>query len=88
MKSAVGPVRVLLAVVAGIVVFLATMGGTCDAVGGVPVWDRCTSWLGTPLVVDWPSGILDLAIPLAIGTGFGAAAWWMLGMLMVPKRDR
>lgn len=74
--------RVLLSAVTGIIGFLATTGGTCDDVGGVPTWDRCTSWLGTPLLVDWPSGIADVLIPLGIGLAIGASVWWLFGSLV------
>ena len=79
-------VRVLLTALVGTLAFLGTMGGTCDAVGGVPVWDRCTSWLGTPLLLDWPSGGWDLIIPLAIAITFGTVAWWLIGIAIAPNR--
>ncbi len=79
--------RVLLTALVSVLIFLGTMGGTCDDVGGVPVWDRCTSWLGTPLIVDWPSGIWDLTIPLAIAFVFGSVAWWLIGKSIAPKQD-
>ena len=78
----------LLSAIASTLVFLATMGGTCDDIGGVPTWDRCTSWLGTPLLIDFPSGILDLIIPLTIALAIGAAVWWLFGLLVTsPTRD-
>lgn len=80
-------VRALLTAVVSVLTFLGTIGGTCDDVGGVPVWDRCTSWLGTPLLVDWPSGIWDLIIPLAIAVVLGAAAWWLLGRAIASKQE-
>ena len=45
----------------------------------VPTWERCDTWLGTPGFVDWPSGILDLLIPFALGTAVGIVGWWLLG---------
>jgi hypothetical protein len=73
-------VRFLITAAVGVVTFLGTMGATCDDIGGVPTWERCDTWLGTPAFVDWPSGILDLIIPLAPGTTLGLAAWWLLGL--------
>jgi hypothetical protein len=72
--------RILVAAAGGVVVFLGTMVGNCDAIGGVPTWERCDTWLGTPAFVDWPSGILDLIIPLALGASAALAAWWLLGL--------
>ncbi len=73
-------VRFLLAAAVGVVTFLGTMGATCDDIGGVPTWERCDTWLGTPAFVDWPSGILDLFIPLALGAAVGFAIWQLLGL--------
>jgi hypothetical protein len=80
-QSVMLAVRVLLSVAAGIVTFLGAMTGTCDDVGGVPTWDRCTSWLGTPLLFEfeWPSGIGGLIFPLILGSGAGALLWWLSG---------
>ncbi len=75
MASVKTTIRVLIAAAVGVITFLGTMGATCDDVGGVPTWERCDTWLGTPAFVDWPSGILDLFIPLAQGAAHGLAVW-------------
>ncbi len=75
-------IRALLSGAAGIVVFLGTMIDGCDDVGpSVPTWDRCTSWLGTPLLVEWPSADMSaLIIPLILGSGVWVLAWWASGL--------
>ena len=80
MASAKATIRILIAAAVGVVAFLGTMVGNCDDVGGVPTWERCDTWLSTPAFVDWPSGILDLIVPLALGAATALAAWWLLGL--------
>lgn len=75
-------IRILIAAAVGVVTFLGTMGGSCDGIGGVPTSERCDTRLGTPAFVDWPSGILDLVIPLALGASAALAAWWLLGLAL------
>ena len=81
-------IRILLTAAVGVVTFLGTMVGICDDIGGVPTRERCDTWLGTPAFVDWPSGILDLIIPLALGAATALVGWWLLGLtpLRTPKK--
>jgi hypothetical protein len=83
MKPAANVIRIVLAVWVGIGTFLGTMVAGCDDVGGVPTWERCTTWLGTPALIDWPDGTLDLVIPLLLGSLVGGGVWWLLA-----RRDR
>lgn len=60
---------------------MAAMTGFCDTVGGVPDWERCTSWLGTP-TVEWRLGFWgDFLAPMAIGISAGLMVWWALGLV-------
>ena len=70
-----------LAVGAGAVTLLSTMVAGCNDEDGVPGWERCHTWLGTP-TVDWPGAPL-LALALALGVGY--LVWRLLGSLF-PNR--
>ncbi len=75
--------KVLVSVGAGLVVWLAVHPQRCTAVGGVHVWDRCTSFLGTPTpsFEDIPqinTGWIEL-IPIFISIAVGVLVWWLLG---------
>lgn len=80
-RSVTLAIRALLSGAAGIVVFLGTMIDGCNDVDGVPAWDRCTSWLGTPILVEWSSDISALIIPLILGSGVGVLVWWASGLV-------
>lgn len=69
--------RPMLSVAAGVVTLLSTMVAGCNDVGGVPSWERCHTWLGTP-TVDWP-GVPLLALALSLGVGY--LVWWLFGSL-------
>lgn len=71
-------VRALFSLGSGTVTFLATMTGSCDDIGGVSSWERCRSWLQTP-ILEWPGGNYSVLVPLAIGIGVGVLVWWLLG---------
>ena len=71
-------IRAAVAVVAGIVALLATMTAACDDIGGVPSWERCRSWFGTP-IIEWPGGNWSPIFPLLIGAAVGVAVWWLMG---------
>ena len=73
--------RPTMSVAAGVVTLLSTMVAGCDDVDGVPSWERCHTWLGTP-TVDWPGALL---FSLALGLGIGYLVWWLLGWLY-PSR--
>jgi hypothetical protein len=73
------PVRVSLACTAGLIAFLAIVGG-CDDIGGVPDWERCTSYLGTP-TLDWSRPWVAVTVfgPLLLSAAVGLLAWWLVG---------
>lgn len=70
-------VRIVLSSGLGVLTFVSTVAAQCDDIGGVPTWERCTTWLGTPAFVEWPSGVLEL-VPLILGISVGLASWWVL----------
>ena len=71
-------VRISLSGLAGVLTLLATMTAACDDIGGVPTWERCTTWLGNPSFVELPFP-LDLVVPLSLGLAVAFAVWWLLG---------
>ena len=73
--------RPMSSVAAGVVTLLSTMVAGCNDVDGVPSWERCHTWLGTP-TVDWPGAPL---FSLALGLGVGYLVWRFLGRLL-PSR--
>ena len=73
--------RSMLSVAAGAVTLLSTMVAGCNDEDGVPSWERCHTWLGTP-TVDWPGAPL-LALALALGVGY--LVWRLIGRLF-PNR--
>ena len=79
------PMRVLvrgfLAVATAVVVLLGTVTARCVDIGGVPSWERCNSFLNTP-IVEWPGGDLALLIPLTISVVAGFVVWRLLGRVM------
>jgi hypothetical protein len=70
--------RIILLSAAGVLVFLCTMAAYCDDIGGVPSWERCSSWLGNPMI-EWPGGNPSTLFSLALGVGVGYFVWWLLG---------
>lgn len=64
--------RLLIPLPAGFVGFLLSFTYACDAVGGVPSWERCISPFGTP-VPEWSA-----LVSLAIGIVTGVLVWWLL----------
>lgn len=73
--------RPMLSVAVGVVTLLSTVVAGCNDVDGVPSWERCHTWLGTP-TVDWPGAPL-FALALALGVGY--LVWRFLGRLF-PNR--
>ncbi|MDE0171236.1 MAG: hypothetical protein OXS29_17290 [bacterium] len=73
--------RPMLAAGAGVLTLLSTMAAGCTDEGGVPSWERCHTWLGTP-TVDWP---VAQVFSLVLGLGVGYLVWWLLGRLF-PSR--
>jgi hypothetical protein len=71
--------RIVVASLAGIITFLGTMTAYCDDIGGVPTWDRCRTWIGTPAYIPVQSSLLDLLIPLSIGFVVAGLVWWLSG---------
>jgi hypothetical protein len=80
-------VRIVLSGAVGLLGFLGTMTARCDDIGGVPTWERCTTWLGTPTFVAWPSGALDVITPLIFGVIVGSVSWWMLAKTPLKARQ-
>jgi hypothetical protein len=71
-------IRSVLSSAAGIVTFLGTMTAGCDDVDGVPSWERCRSWFGTP-IIEWLGANWSPILPLFLGIGVGYLTWWLLG---------
>ena len=72
--------RPMLSVAAGVATLLGTMAIECHDEAGVPSWERCETWLGTP-TVDWGAPLLALVFAL----GVGYLVWWLLGRVF-PNR--
>lgn len=70
--------RILVSSLAGIMTFLGTMTAGCDDIGGVPSWERCRSWLGTP-IIEWRGGDWSPIFPLLLGIGVGYLVFRLLG---------
>ena len=77
-----GAVRVVVSAASGGLVFLATIVGSCIDLDGVPTWERCWTWLGTPALFEWNSAPLDIGVPLILGFVVGATTWWVLGKIL------
>jgi hypothetical protein len=74
---------VITGVVATVVSFLFLVPAGCNEPGGVPSWERCTSFLGTPAfsVEDFGwDNTLDLIQPVLVGLLVGLITWWLLGL--------
>lgn len=68
----------MLSAIAAVATFLGSMTAYCDDIGGVPSWERCRSWFGSP-IIEWPGGNFSLLFSLAIGIGIGYVVWWLFG---------
>ncbi|MDE0120951.1 MAG: hypothetical protein OXS33_04400 [bacterium] len=73
----------MLSFSAGAAAFLSTFAAECHDVAGVPSWERCQSWFGTP-TVDWPGAPV---IALALGLGVGYLVWRLLGRVFPNRGD-
>jgi hypothetical protein len=71
-------VRTVLAAAAGLVTVLGTALYGCVDVGGVSDWERCTSFLGNP-ILEW-RGTWFYVVPLFFGVAVGFTIWWLLGL--------
>ena len=76
-----------LSIVAGlaalIAAFLFLMAFSCNDVGGISSWERCSTAVGTPgfSVEDWGlDANLNLLIPVIVGLAVGVVAWWLTGL--------
>jgi len=63
-------VRAVLSALAGFTVLILTMPAGCGDVGGVPSWERCSSFIGLP------------AIALGDDLGIGSTWNWLGPMLL------
>lgn len=71
---------VITGVVATVVSFLFLVLAACNDVGGVPSWERCTSFLRTPVfsVEDFGwDGVFNLIQPVLVGLIVGSITWWL-----------
>ncbi|MCQ3803491.1 MAG: hypothetical protein OXC98_10720 [bacterium] len=75
--------RPMLSLATGAVTFLSVFVAECDHEAGVPSWERCNSFLGTP-AVDWPGASLSA---LALGIGVGYLVWWLFGTVFPNRVD-
>jgi hypothetical protein len=78
--------RTVTSVVAGLVAFVGAfyylMPAGCDDVGGVPIWERCTSLGGTPAFSLSDLGLpnqFDILIPLFAFALVASITWLLLG---------
>lgn len=76
--------RPMLSLAAGAAAFLITFAAECHDVAGVPSWERCQSWFGTP-TVDWPGAPV---LALALGLGVGYLVWRLFGRVFPNRADR
>jgi hypothetical protein len=70
--------RIVPAASAGVVTLLGTITASCKEPDGVSSWERCTSWLGNP-ILEWPGGNWSPAFPLLLGIAVGILVWWLSG---------
>jgi hypothetical protein len=73
--------RSLSSVTSGLLTVLATVTYGCNDVGGVPDWERCTSFLGNP-IIEW-EGVWFYLVPLLFGFAVGLLVWWSLGLILL-----
>lgn len=69
-------------VVATVVSFLFLVPSGCTEEAGVPSWEQCTSFLGTPAfsVEDFGwDGTLNVLQPILVGLLVGLIIWWLSG---------
>lgn len=69
-------------IVGTVVSFFFLVPAGCNEEGGVPSWERCSSFVGTPAfsVEDfgWDNA-LDVTQPILVGLLLGLITWWLLG---------
>jgi hypothetical protein len=74
---------VITGAVATVVAFLFLVPAGCNDVGGVPTWERCTSFLGTPAFsvegFGWDN-TLDVIQPVLVGLLVGLITWGLMGL--------
>lgn len=73
-------ISVIAGVVATIVFFPLLVPSGCSEEAGVPSWEQCTSFLGTPAfsVADFGwDGTLDVIQPILVGLLVGLVVWWL-----------
>ena len=75
--------RPVLSLATGVATFLGAFVAECDDVAGVPSWERCNTFLGTP-AVDWPGASPSA---LALGLGVGYLVWWLFGRVFPNRVD-
>jgi hypothetical protein len=87
--------RILITVVASVLAFVAVVlfvfPSGCQDLGGVPSWERCTTYLGTPAfsVEDFGWGSeLNIVVPLVATALVAVGTWWLLGRLGQNNRQR
>ena len=74
---------VIAGVVAAIVYFLFLTPSSCSDIGGVPSWERCTSWLEMPAFSVEDFGLnatLNVIPPVLVGILVGLITWWLLDL--------
>lgn len=73
----------MLSLTAGATTFLGTFVAECHDEAGVPGWESCSTFLGTP-AVDW-AGTNLLALALAIGVSY--LVWRFFGKVFPNRED-
>ncbi|MBI4218876.1 MAG: hypothetical protein HY682_01950 [Chloroflexi bacterium] len=83
LARALASVTIGIAAFVGLVVFVFPWG--CVEPLGVPSWERCTTFIGTPAFsfTDWDWGRdnkFDIFVPLVAGVLAGGVTLWLLGL--------
>ena len=76
--------RPMLSLAAGVTTFLGTFIAECHDEAGVPSWERCRTFLGTP-GVEWPGATL---LAFALGLSVGYLVWRLFGRLFPNRVDQ